>query len=351
MSTEPSTRRRPTMADVARAAGVSLSTVDRVLNQRASVRADTAKAIAEAAAALGLHTGAVIAQRLVDHRPVVRLGFLLQESSEVFYSDLARALSIAAAQCATAKVRVNISYLDDLDPHAVAQRIRALGAEVDGIGVVAPDHPEVRAAIAHLRKQQVPVLALVSELGAGLDAGYVGVDNRRMGRTAGWFVSQLAPAPGPVAVMLSSQRFQCQELCELSFISYLNEHSSDWEWLASRLTLEDESFAYGNTLDLLSGHPDLAALYVAGGGIKGVLRALAQLQARQVPLPVVICHDLTPVTQAALRDGRLQAVLSHPVAAMAERAVQLLAKAAGEPVHTGTQRAVLPLIVDVRETV
>ncbi|WP_144434647.1 LacI family DNA-binding transcriptional regulator, partial [Pseudomonas syringae] len=50
MSELPRRKLRPTMADVAREAGVSLSTVDRVLNLRADVRTDTAQRIAAAAA-------------------------------------------------------------------------------------------------------------------------------------------------------------------------------------------------------------------------------------------------------------------------------------------------------------
>ena len=52
-------------------------------------------------------------------------------------------------------------------------------------------------------------------------------------------------------------------MCELSFRSYLAERFSEWELLASRLTLEDDEFAYGNTLDLLTAEPDLVGLYVA----------------------------------------------------------------------------------------
>ncbi|RMN38883.1 hypothetical protein ALQ59_04718, partial [Pseudomonas syringae pv. apii] len=50
MSKKPRQKLRPTMTDVAREAGVSLSTVDRVLNLRADVRTDTAQRIAAAAA-------------------------------------------------------------------------------------------------------------------------------------------------------------------------------------------------------------------------------------------------------------------------------------------------------------
>lgn len=351
MSENPRRKLRPTMADVAREAGVSLSTVDRVLNLRADVRADTAQRIAIAAARLGFHAKGVIEQRVLNDRPTLRLGFLLQKSGVPFYQGLAHALSNAAATCTRARIRVVIGYLDDLDPVNVAQRILALRDQVDGLGVVAVDHPRVREAVGQLRETGIAVVALLSELSSTAGTGYAGLDNRLTGRTAGWFISRLARQPGPAVVMLSSQRFQCQELCELSFRSYLVEHSSEWELLASRMTLEDDEFAYGNTLDLLTAEPDLAGLYVAGGGIAGVLRALRSFQAQQQRLPVVVCHDLTPLTREALKTGLVQAVLSHPVVVLAEQAVDALVEAATTAPTGPVTRRVVPLQVDVQESV
>ncbi|WP_434577032.1 LacI family DNA-binding transcriptional regulator [Pseudomonas sp. Z5-35] len=351
MSEQLRRKLRPTMADVAREAGVSLSTVDRVLNLRADVRADTAQRIAAAAGRLGFHAKGVIEQRVLNDRPTLRLGFLLQKSGVPFYQGLAHALANATATCTRARIRVAIGYLDDLDPANVAQRILALRDQVDGLGVVAVDHPRVREAVAQLRATGVLVVALLSELSSAAGTGYAGLDNRLTGRTAGWFISRLAEQPGPAVVMLSSQRFQCQELCELSFRSYLAEHSSEWELLASRLTLEDDEFAYGNTLDLLTAEPDLAGLYVAGGGIAGVLKALSSLKERQLRLPVVVCHDLTSLTRDALKSGLVQAVLSHPVVNLAEQAVDALVEAAIASPPGPVARRVVALQIDVPESV
>ncbi|MEE4996976.1 LacI family DNA-binding transcriptional regulator [Pseudomonas alliivorans] len=349
MSDQDSDPRRPTMADVAREAGVSLSTVDRVLNLRATVRVDTAQRISAAAQRLGFHARSVIEQRLQHSRPAVRLGFLLQKSGVAFYQGLAQALADAAAVSPHARVRVMIGYLDDLNPRVVAQRILALGKDVDALGVVAADHAEVQDAVAELRLSGIPVLAMISELGSHAGAGFVGVDSRRMGRVAGWFVSRLAEHPGPVAVMVGSQRFQCQELCELSFQSYMAESSGDWELLASRLTLEDEEFARGNTLDLLTACPDLAGLYVAGGGIEGVVSALEEMRSRRARLPRVVCHDLTDLTRSALQSGLVQAVLSHPVETLARRSMDMLIDAVVATNKPG--RVLLSLQTDVAESV
>jgi ABC-type sugar transport system, periplasmic component len=205
--------------------------------------------------------------------------------------------------------------------------------------------------MAQLRAAGIPVVALVSELSASAGAGYVGVDNRAMGRTAGWFIKHLAAQPGPAAVMVGTQRFQCQELCEMSFRSFLSEQPQDWELLATRLTLEDEEFAYAGTLDLLTSQPDLVGLYVAGGGIEGVINALRELKAQHIALPVVVCHDLTPITGTALRDGIVQAVLSHPVEALAQTAVRAMVNAAIDPASDSAAKVMLSLQIDVAESV
>ena len=44
---------RPTVSDVAKKAGVSVATVDRVLNRRAPVKGETARRVLDAAQALG----------------------------------------------------------------------------------------------------------------------------------------------------------------------------------------------------------------------------------------------------------------------------------------------------------
>ena len=349
MSEKSCQKFRPTMEDVAREAGVSLSTVDRVLNVRANVRADTAQRIAAAAAQLGFHAKSVIEHRILNNRPTIRLGFLLQKSGVAFYQGLAQALSNAAATCAGARIQVAIGYLDDLDPATVAQRILALRQQVDGLGVVAVDHPVVREAVAKLRDGGVSVVALISELSTAAGAGYVGVDNRLMGRTAGWFITRLV-APGAAAVMVSSQRFQCQELCEFSFRSYLADQSGDWELLASRLTLENDEFAYGNTMDLLAGEPDLVGLYIAGGGIAGVVRALREHKVQQARLPVVICHDLTPLTREALKGGLVQAILSHPVESVAAQAVSALVEGVKYGSMGVVARVMLPIQLNVPES-
>ncbi|NKF34006.1 LacI family transcriptional regulator, partial [Pseudomonas sp. BGM005] len=55
--------RRPTISDLARASGVSVATVDRVLNGRHRVREETARRVYDAAQSIGYHAVGLIRQR------------------------------------------------------------------------------------------------------------------------------------------------------------------------------------------------------------------------------------------------------------------------------------------------
>ena len=85
MKTAPST-----IADVARAAGVGVATVDRVINRRAQVRPATAQRVLQAAEALGYRGAGLIRKRLDEGGGKHRLGFLLQKSGSEFFQLMAQ---------------------------------------------------------------------------------------------------------------------------------------------------------------------------------------------------------------------------------------------------------------------
>jgi LacI family transcriptional regulator len=80
--------RRPTIKDVAREAGVSVATVNRVLAGNTQVREETGRKVSQAAHRIGYHGTNLIAQRLRPDLPTVRFGFVLQKEKQSFYQSL-----------------------------------------------------------------------------------------------------------------------------------------------------------------------------------------------------------------------------------------------------------------------
>lgn len=339
---------RPTMLDVAKASGHSLSTVDRVLNGRTTVRADTAQHIQQAAESLGYYAVEVIRERVREVKPRRKLGFLLQQPATAFYKDLAQSLTQATSACPQIQGTAVVEYLKKQSPEDVAAHLLALGEQVDAIAVVTADHPLVSEAIEQLHASGVPVFALISDLSAARRAGYAGLDNRRLGRTAAWMVTQLAKAPGPVAIFVGSHRFQCQELSEISFRSYVREHAPEFELLETIPTLESDDYSEERTLDLLQRRPDLCGFYVGGGGIEGVLRALRSHAGAQRLIGVA--NDLTAITRSALLSGHLHAVLSHPLPLLCTQLVAQMAEALSQP-SGGLRQLMVPMDIQVQQSV
>jgi LacI family transcriptional regulator len=316
---------RPTIADLARAANVSISTVDRVLNGRDPVRRPTAERVLKAAEEIGFHATGAIRHRLRTEKPERALGFILQKRSTPFYRLLGDALAEATATSSAIRGHPVIDHLEEITPTAVSNRLLKLGRRVDAVALVAADHPHVTKAIDQLKAAQVPVFALISDLTASGRTGFIGLDSRKVGRTAAWAMAHFCKRPGDLGIFVGSHRFLCQELCEMSFRSYFRENAPEFHLLEPLTSLEDGHLAHESTLDLLRRKPDLVGLYVAGGGIEGVMEALREENA--FGRIVTISHELTDLTRAGLIDGVVKLILSHPLKLIAAAAVDAMAQA------------------------
>ena len=212
-----------------------------------------------------------------------------------------------------------------MQPRRIADNLYALEKSCDALAVVAVDHPVVAEAIEAIAAKGKPVFTLLSDVPTAGRRAYLAVDSRKAGRTAAWFIGRMAQRPGKVAILVGSHRYISQELTEISFRSYLREHSSGLQLLEPNFILDDPRIAYETVIDLMQTHADLTAIYDCGGGREGLISALREeLGQRKL---TVVCNELTPDTRTALVDGILDLVLDTPTAALAARLVDMMALA------------------------
>ena len=259
-------------------------------------------------------------------------GFLMQQRGRSLYQMLGNELKAATLASSAVRGEAVVEHRDDLSPEATAERLLKLGREVDAIAVVSVDHPRITEAIDRLRASRVPVAAVISDLTAPGRAGYVGLDNWKVGATAGWAMAKLCKKPGKIAVFVGNHRYLCQDMCEIRFRSYFRERATEFQVLDAVTTFEDSKYAYQSTLDLLHHTPDLVGLLIAGGGKTGVLRGLREDASGLAKTVNVVGLDLTPEARSGLLDGVVDVILSHPIKLLAETTVDLLASVtSGEP--------------------
>ena len=324
--------KRATITDLAREAGVSVATVDRVLNRRLPVREDTALRVVAAAEIIGYHATGLLKQRMTEVKPCT-MGFLLQKRQDDFYKALANELLNATKTATSIRGKAFIEFMDELVPSFIAAKIRDIGSRVDVLAVVAVDHPLVSEAVEEIVAKGKPVFTLLSDLTTPARAGYIGVNSRKAGRTAAWTISRLAKKPGKIGILLGSHRYLSQETAEISFRSYMRENAPQFQLLEPLVNLDDPRIAYEAVEDMISSNADLVGIYMSGGGMEGLIRALRDENAGG--RIIAVCNELIPVTRAALIDGTIDMVLATPVASLAARAVAAMAQAANTGRHEG----------------
>jgi transcriptional regulator with XRE-family HTH domain len=113
---------RPTIADLARAAGVSVATVDRVLNARHRVREPTAERVLGAAVAIGFHGTPLLKSRLRSNVPERTFAFLLQRE-DAFYAQFGADLAAATLALTQFRARPVVDFAPDLSAGVVAERL------------------------------------------------------------------------------------------------------------------------------------------------------------------------------------------------------------------------------------
>jgi LacI family transcriptional regulator len=313
---------RPTVNDIARAAGVSLATVDRVLNARPGVRGVTIKKVNDAIQKLG-YVRDVSAANLARRRQY-RLMFFLPEGQSQFTAALHNALAQARATAAIDRTDIDVVRVPPNDPHALAETLNAVDCDdVDGVAIMAAETPQARDAVRHLKENGVAVVTLVSDLPNTLRDHFVGINNIAAGRTAGVLMGRfVGPNPCSVAIFSSSMQLRDSVERRLGFDQVMAESFPWVNALPSIESHDDPEIMARIFATLIDRTPDLAGVYSLGTGnrvLTGVLerRGLAGRV-------VMIAHELTPNTRAALESGTVAAVIHQDVHHIVRSALRIL---------------------------
>lgn len=160
-----------TIADVARLAGVSSSTVSHVLNGTRFVRSETEQAVRDAIARTG-YTPNTLARALARSASN-SVGIALSAITNPYFSDIIRAVE---SECAAFGMTVFLADTHDV-PEKELEVVQALHQRrVDGI-ILAPCSDTEQSALAYLEENQIPTV-LVDRL-ASMKFDQVGVQNAK----------------------------------------------------------------------------------------------------------------------------------------------------------------------------
>lgn len=295
------------MHDVARTAGVSLATVDRVLNGRPGVRRVTAEKVEAAIAALDFRRD--LSASLLARARDLRVLFLIPDGTNEFMANLTAAIRGRSRAAHAERLNLEPGSYTALDSKALAARINGLDPKsCDCAVVVATEDDEVHTAIDNAVRRGVTIMTLVSDLPESQRTLFIGIDNSAAGRTAGSLMGRFVGA-GKVGVIAGSLGLRDHHERLDAFRDVLRTEFPDVEVVPALEGRDDDAQTEARAKELLAAHADLRGIYNLGAGNAGLIRTLeASGRAGSVR---VIAHELADPTRAALKNGTVDVVLDQ----------------------------------------
>jgi LacI family transcriptional regulator len=306
----------PTISDLAREAGVGTATVDRVLNRRPGVNADTVQRVMQAVAALGAPQQPGRPRRGENFR----FAYVLPADGSPFGSPFVGLIDRQIAQSAGDFRHQHITEvthrIDARDPAQFASALMGLHG-CQGVALMAPDLPPIKLAINELVRAGTHVVTLFSDVAGSMRETHIGADNRAAGRTAGLLLARMAQTPKRDTLLLCSQatRLSAEIERRIGFAQVLEERFPNLRLQRTPdLPADDAGAARALKKYLASGVVDVhrvAGVYNVGSGSAGVLKALGDAGLSQQVAS--IGHDFSDDNRALLSAGKLSYLLHQDI--------------------------------------
>ena len=305
------------MKEVAFQAGLSLATIDRVLNDRPGVRATTRARVKAAIRELERQYGAAA---LTGKR--LSLDVVMEAPARFAEAvRLAFEAELPALRPANVTLRFHMTERwNEADLCRLLSLIRRRGSH--GVILKAPATADIAEAARTLMANNIPVATFVTDQAPDTRLAYIGIDNRKAGATAaGLLAPMLAGQSCDVLITLSSTRFAGEADRAKGF-------EAEFATLAPAIAVHRSAEGMGVNAstrgiveEALARHPRIEAVYSPGGANKAVIEAFKNA-AR--PLRLFAAHDLDRTNRRLLEQGKLTFVIDHDLRQDARTAAQIM---------------------------
>ena len=316
-------KKKVRLVDIAREARVGSATVERVLNSRGNVKPETAERVIVAAKKLGY--GRQVPER---YHGTIRIEVMMVRPETSFFARLNHAFTRIAASL-DSSILVHRTFLDELDPMAVARHIANPGFRRSGLIIVSPEHPAVVESLHAANAEGVAVVQIVTKVAEKEALPYVGIDNYAAGRTAGFHMTNILSAKsGSIVALCHSGAYVVHRERIGGFSDYLLEHPNPAHLFSLVMHGLDQDRRSAELVEeAIERDPNIIGLYNAGGATSGIASVLERKGLRG--RVAWIGHELTDNTRRYLRTGLMSIVLDQAPEIQARRALDTVLRKIG----------------------
>ncbi|HIV68158.1 MAG TPA: LacI family DNA-binding transcriptional regulator [Candidatus Butyricicoccus stercorigallinarum] len=308
--------RKVTINMVAKQAGVSRGTVDRVLNQRPHVKPELRARIIKAMKDLGYvppHEEQAKALGLTAPAPQPSaLGVLLSNEKGHFRSEIMRGIHDVQALLADYSIQVLIEECETNLPGEALERIDHLVEQgACGIALCVIDHIKIAQKIDELYEKNIPVVTFNSDISNCKRLCFIGEDVVSGGRVAGELVSKYVGPDDTLLVATGNPEFNGHRRRLQGFCERIYEKGFSGGKMELIETYNDYSLTYRKVKEVLDRVPEVRAIYMANHSVTGCVDAI--YEAGRAGEIFVVSHDLTESSKRLLQKGDIDFIIAQDI--------------------------------------
>ncbi len=308
--------RKVTINMVAKQAGVSRGTVDRVLNQRPHVKPELHERIVKAMKELGYvppreDQAKALGLAVPSLQPSV-LGVLLSNEKGHFRNEIMRGIRDVQALLADYSIEVLIEECETNLPGEALERMdHLLQQGACGIAICAIDHVKIAEKIDELYEKNIPVVTFNSDISNCKRLCFVGEDVVSGGRVAGELVSKYIGPDDTLLVAIGNPEFNGHRLRLQGFCERIYEKGFSGGQMELIETYNDYSLTYRKVREVLERVPGIRAIYMANHSVTGCVDAIHEV-GREGEI-FVVSHDLTDSTKRLLKSDDVDFAIAQDI--------------------------------------
>lgn len=295
-----------TIKDIAKLANVSRGTVDRALNNKAGIKAETRENIINIAKALNYEPNEI--GKALVLRNKIKLGFILEPISNPFFGEIMAGVNESAKELKKNGINTEVCVMNSYEEEEQIEMIRKLKkSEINGLALTAIDSERIRYELDECVKNGIKVVTCNTDITQCQRACFIGTDHEKSARVAAELLGKLAGQRGEFIVVIGYRYILAHRQRLKGFEDKIREEYPDIQIKKVIEVEEDDEIALSKTLDALENIPGINGIYIASNGILGVANAI-KIKNKSQSIKV-IAYDYAPYTVDLVKEGVIDAVI------------------------------------------
>lgn len=316
-----------TIKQIAEITNISRGTIDRVLNNRGGVSAETEKKIRTAIEVLNYLPNKA-GKNLAVRKRKLRFGFILFSPSNYnpFFESVEAGIKEKATELQEFGVSVDIRYTPF---NAYSQQLELLdyfaNNNYDGIAITALNVTDIVNKINEISEKGIPIVTVNTDIPNSARLAYVGSNYYKCGEVAANVMGLITNGNAKLGIVGGSNDIMCLIERSAGFIDYLSNHYPNIKIIDTMNNNQyDEIENYLITKKMLETHTEIDSIYLAAAGVNGACKAVMEAK-RKI---TVIAYDYVPSTKQFLEENVVSAIIDQEPLYQGKMPLEILFQAA-----------------------